>query len=437
MEVERRDSIIQFSIFKQLKMRRIFEEKAKPIPISREVVLKAYKKVRKNKGGSGIDNVSIEKYESDLSNNLYKLWNRLASGSYFPPAVKEKKIKKDNGKIRRLGIPTVSDRVAQQVIKDLIEPRLEAEFHSSSFGYRPLKSAHQALTCVRENVRNYAWVIDLDITAFFDNVDHEKMLKALDRHVEERWIKMYVTRWLQASVSKENGELSVSEGIGTPQGGVISPLLANLYLHYTFDKWMDLHFSDLAFVRYADDIVIHCRSEKQAQFVLNKLNLRLGECNLSTHPDKTSIVYCKDYRRMEMGKKVKFDFLGFSFRPEGKPSKRGGMFLGFDCAISKKSYSKIVKEIRDFKFHRWNCTWQQIANLLNVKIRGWIQYYDKIKRRTLTSVFHRLHNRLLTWITNYYKRFKGSKRRAIAYLRHVHRRYPTLFYHWEIGYHLV
>ena len=418
-------------------MRRIFEEKAKPLPISRNKVWEAFKKVRSNKGSSGIDNVSITKYEADLSNNLYKLWNRMASGSYFPPAVKEKEIKKDNGKIRKLGIPTVSDRVAQQVIKDYIEPRLEKEFHSSSYGYRPSRSAHQALTSVRENVRKYAWVIDLDITTFFDNVEHSKMLMALDRHVEERWIKMYIKRWLEAPVAKANGDIVEKQGHGTPQGGVISPLLANLYLHYTFDKWMDINFPDLEFVRYADDIIIHCKSEEQSHYVMNRLQSRLIDCNLSMHPDKTSIVYCKDYRRNAKGKKVKFDYLGFSFRPSSKRSKSGGMFLGFDCEISKKSYSKIVKEIRDLNFHRWASSWQQIVNLLNSKIRGWIQYYDKFRYRTLTNVFHRLHNRLIKSIMNYFKRFNRSRRRAIAYLKQVYRSYPNLFYHWAIGYHLV
>ena len=418
-------------------MRRMFEEKAKPIPISREMVWEAFRKVRANKGSAGLDEVSIQEYELNIPDNLYKLWNRMASGSYFPPAVMEKEIKKDNGKTRKLGIPTVADRVAQQVIKDYIEPRLEKEFHESSFGYRPLKSAHQALTCVRENVRNYAWVIDLDITAFFDNVDHEKMMLALDRHVEERWVKMYVKRWLEAPVAKANGEFLERMGKGTPQGGVISPILANLYLHYTFDKWMGINFPELAFVRYADDIIIHCKTEKQSQFVLNKLQLRLKECSLSVHPDKTSIVYCKDYRRTETGKKVKFDFLGFSFHPMSKVSKRGGMFLGYDCEISKKSYSKILKVIREFRFHRWAKSWQEIAGLLNSKIRGWVQYYDKLCYRTLTNVFHQLHLRLIKWIMNYYKRFKRGIKRSAAYLKYVYRRYPTMFYHWEIGYHLV
>ncbi len=418
-------------------MSRMFKEKARPIPITGIMVADAFRKVKSNRGSAGIDKISISQFEEKLSDNLYKIWNRLSSGSYFPPAVKEQEIKKDNGKTRKLGIPTVADRVAQQVIKDYLEPRLEESFHDSSYGYRPLRSAHQALVSVREKVRKYAWVIDLDITAFFDNVDHEKMMLALDRHVDEKWVKMYVKRWLEAPVQKANGDLIIKDGKGTPQGGVISPLLANLYLHYSFDKWMEKTYPDLPFVRYADDMVIHCKSEQQANSVLDKIQKRLQECNLSVHPDKTVIVYCKDYRRTIKGKKTKFDFLGFSFHPMSMKSNRGGMFLGYGGEISKKSYSKIVGELRNLKFDRWAKSWQEIANLLNDKIRGWIQYYDKFQYRTLTSVFHRLHNRLAKWLMNRYKRFKNSRRRVFNHLRFIRKRYPYLFYHWRIGYHLV
>jgi group II intron reverse transcriptase/maturase len=250
-------------------MRRIFEEKARPLPITEEMVVSAFKKVNSNGGSAGIDNISLTAYKSNLSNNLYKLWNRLSSGSYFPPAVKEQEIDKSDGKKRKLGIPTVEDRIAQQVIKDYLESRLEKIFHENSYGYRPLRNTHQALSSISDNVRRYAWVIDMDIKSFFDTVSHEKLLLALDKHVEEKWVKMYIKRWLEAPIVHTDGSISSRTGQGTPQGGVISPLLANLYLHYTFDKWMDIHFPALRFVRYADDRAQRMRETPSKSGVLN------------------------------------------------------------------------------------------------------------------------------------------------------------------------
>ena len=320
----------------------------------------------------------------------------------------------------------------------MLEPRLERVFHTSSYGYRPKKSAHQAIAKVRTNVRSNAWVIDLDIAAFFDNVDHAKLLLALDKHVEEKWIKMYIKRWLEAPIIKASGEVEEKQGKGTPQGGVISPLLANLYLHYTLDKWIEIQYSDLDFVRYADDIIIHCNTEKQAKELLKAVEKRLAVCRLKVAPQKTSIVYCRDYRRKEKGHKTKFDFLGFSFRPMSKKFKKGRMFLGYDCEVSKKSYSRIVKALRDMKIHRWSeGTLQDIAKELNPKLRGWIGYYDKFQYRALTKVFHRHHMRLIKWAVNKFKRLKGSWYRGLLYIKEVYRDYPSLFYHWHIGYHLV
>lgn len=420
-------------------MSRIFKEKAKPLPISKEQVWKAYKKVKSNKGSRGVDKVSLEDFDGDLENNLYKLWNRLASGSYFPPPVRSVEIPKSKGTRRELGIPTVGDRICQQVIKDIIEPRIDGIFHASSYGYRPLKSSHQALERVRTNARTYSWAIDLDISKFFDTVCHEKLLLALDKHVEENWIKVYIKRWLSAPIEKIDGSLCERHGKGTPQGGVISPLLANLYLHYTFDVWFGKEFPQCPFVRYADDMVIHCDSESESDHILDRVKRRLAKCSLSLNEEKTKIVYCKSGRRkLKTGKPVKFDFLGFSFHPQSKPSKYGGMFLGYDCSLSKKAYSKLVKEIRETRFHRDTTkTLADIAIRLNPKIRGWMGYFEKFRRRSLTKVFHRLHNRLVTWILNKYKRFKGSKRKGFEYLRKIRRCYPYLFYHWHVGYPIV
>jgi group II intron reverse transcriptase/maturase len=416
----------------------IFEGKTRPLPITMQMVESAYRKVRVNGGSAGIDNVSLLAFAENLSGNLYKIWNRLSSGSYFPPAVRECEIDKSDGKKRKLGIPTVGDRIAQQVVKDYLEARLEGYFHDNSYGYRPFRSAHQALGRVSENVRLYAWVIDLDIQSFFDTVSHEKLMLALDRHVEERWVKMYIKRWLEAPIICTDGSVRHRLGEGTPQGGVISPLLANLYLHYTFDKWFDLHFPALTFTRYADDIIIHCHTERQSQYVLDKVRARFAECNLSVHPDKTRIVYCKDYRRPSIkGKAMRFDFLGFSYCPMSKKSQFGGMFLGYDCTVSKKSYTRIVGEIRNTQFHRRAKSWEDIAKQFNDKIRGWMHYYDKYRCYALTNVFHRFHNRLAKWIQNYYKKCRGSITRAYDHLRFIRRCYPTLFYHWEMGYPVV
>jgi len=322
----------------------------KQIPVTKHMVWNAYKKVRANKGSAGIDGESHKDFEERLVDNLYKVWNRLSSGTYFPPPVKEVEIPKADGKTRKLGIPTVGDRVAQMVIKDYLEPRMEAIFHESSYGYRPNRSAHDALQKARRNCWLYNWVIDIDIKGFFDNIDHAKMLLAIDKHVDEKWVKMYIIRWLTAPVQKQDRELIYKEGKGTPQGGVISPLLANLFLHYAFDQWLTKFFAGVKFERYADDIVVHCKSKEQAEYVLERLKRRMQECELELHPEKTKIVYCKDHKRTGSHEHVKFNFLGFTFKPRpSKSQKDGFMFLGFDLAISVKSGKRILerKERRD------------------------------------------------------------------------------------------
>ncbi len=308
-------------------MNELFETKSKTIPITKDMVREAYRKVRSNKGSAGVDEQDLNKFEENLSGNLYKLWNRMTSGSYFPQPVKEVIIPKSNGGERKLGIPTVSDRIAQEVIKTYLEPRLELVFSPSSYGYRPHKSAHQALEKVRENVRNYPWVIDMDIKSFFDEVDHELLLKAMERHVPEKWVILYIKRWLEAPVQTK-AALVLKEGKGTPQGGVVSPLLANLFLHYVLDKWIEKTFPAVAFVRYADDAIVHCISEAQSKYILKAIKARLSDCKLQLSEEKTKIVYCEAYRRAKRkGYRKSFDFLGHSFKPMSKKSNRGGMFF--------------------------------------------------------------------------------------------------------------
>jgi len=416
----------------------IFKEQTKSIPITKMMVWDAYKKVKSNKGSAGVDQQTLDDFDKNRSKELYKIWNRLSSGSYYPPVVKRVLIPKQNGKTRPLGIPTVSDRIAQQVIKILVEPKLETEFLENSYGYRPNKSAHSAVRKVQEHVRKYSWAIDLDIKEFFENVNHDLLFKALTLHVTEKWILMYIRRWLETSVQLPDGILLPSSGKGTPQGGVISPLLANLFLHYCVDKWLLIHYPSVKMVRYADDIIISCHTLQETNQLLASLKQRLTDCGLTAHPEKTKVVYCKKSGRNLKGFPVQFDFLGFSFRPIQMKLKRGGSFLQFDCIMSKKAKERITQELRKLGFH--NITQrsiQDLAILLNPKIRGWINYYGKINRRCLKPVFYYLHHRLIKWILNKYKRFKRSKVKAVKWLRWVCNSFPNLFYHWTLGYQLT
>jgi group II intron reverse transcriptase/maturase len=281
-------------------------------------------------------------------------------------------------------------------------------------------------------------VIDLDIQEFFENVDHCLLLKALERHVSEKWVLLYIKRWLEAPVIQEDGTVKISTGKGTPQGGVISPLLSNLYMHYCVDKWLEKFYPQVKMVRYADDLVVHCRSHEEAVHTLSALKERLKECGLTAHPEKTKIVYCKKDGRDLKGYPVQFDFLGFSFQPIRFRLKKGGCFLQFDCKMSRKSKVRITGELRKLAFHnKTQRGIQDLANLLNPKIRGWIQYYGKISRKSLQPIFYYLHNRMIRWILNKYKSFKGSKIKAVKWLRFIMKSYPNLFYHWELGYKLV
>lgn len=415
-------------------MNELFETKSKTVPITKEMVRKAYRKVRRNQGGAGVDGEDLEQFKSNLSKNLYKLWNRMSSGSYFPQPVKEVIIPKSSGGSRKLGIPTVSDRIAQQVITDYLTPRLEAEFLSNSYGYRPQKSAHQAIAQVRENVRRYAWVIDMDIKSFFDEVNHELLMKAIEKHVPEKWVKMYLRRWLESPVQTKDG-LKQKEGKGTPQGGVVSPLLANLFLHYVLDKWLEKYFPSVKFVRYADDVIIHCVSEAQSKYILKAVRQRLTECRLRLSEEKTKITYCQDYRRLPRKDYPKrFDFLGHSFKPMTKKSKlRSGLFLGYDCEISMKSRKRILSGWKAMNFHRHtNLTIQEIAVKLNPQIRGIINYYGKTNWYAVKNLFTHLDYRLAKWVKNKYKSMRYSYKKAHDWLRAVKASYPNLFYHWAM-----
>jgi group II intron reverse transcriptase/maturase len=405
----------------------------KSIPISRSMVWAAYKKVRANKGGAGVDSVSMEVFDANRSKHLYKLWNRMASGSYFPPPVKEVEIPKKDGKIRKLGIPTISDRVGQMVVKDYIEFRFEKIFSPNSYGYRPHKSVHQAFASVRTNCWKADWVIDLDIKGFFDNIDHNKLMLAVEKHVPEKLVRLYIARWLATPVLTKSGELFIKHGKGTPQGGVISPLLANLFLHYGFDKWLEQTDRTVNFTRYADDVIVHCKSRFHAEQTLKAIRQRMNNVGLELHPKKTKIVYCRDSRRREKYPEVKFDFLGYSFQPRTTKSKKtGGLFLGFDCAISISSRKRIADKLGELKVERLSFkSIVGVTQFLNPMIRGWINYYGKFRISMLHKVFRLLNKRLVRWARKRYKRYKTSLKRGFQWLKTVQIQYPGLFYHWK------
>ena len=406
----------------------------KPFPVTMQMVADAHRKVKTKGKAYGVDGVSMKEFEQKLSGNLYKIWNRLASGTYFPPAVREVEIPKKDGKMRKLGIPTIGDRIAQTVVEDYMEASIDKLFHEDSYGYRPLKSAHQALTKARINVKKYDWVIDMDIKGFFDNIDHGLILKALDKVVEEKWVKMYCKRWLETPVQKLDGTIVAKEGHGTPQGGVISPLLANLFLHYAFDMWITKLHPEISFERYADDIIVHCQRQSEAEEILQQIAQRMEQCKLELHPLKTKIVYCKDYRRKEPHKQVQFDFLGFSFQPRPtKDLKSGEIYNNFDLAISAASQRKITEEITRMKIHRDSTsTIEEIADRLCSKLEGWINYYGKFRMRNLFRVFHRLTFRLKQWVKNKYK--MTSKYEISNWLINYQHAHPNLFAHWRFGF---
>lgn len=402
-------------------------------PISKQQVLAAFKKVKVNKGCAGVDEENLARYEAKLKDNLYKLWNRLTSGSYFPPPVLEVEIPKDNGGVRKLGIPTVGDRIAQTVVRDYLEPQVESEFHRNSYGYRRGTGAHVAIEKARRLCWSCDWVIDLDIKGFFDNLSHELLMQMVRRHTEAKWVLMYVERWLKASVVKRDG-CTEDRTKGTPQGGVISPLLANIFLHHVFDQWMAKEFPVIEFERYADDIIIHCKTLKQAEYVLRKVKERLNKHGLEVHPEKTRIVYCKDSNRKADHQHTEFTFLGFTFRGREARSTRGRKFQAFSPSVSKQALRKMVREVRRMRIHLWTEVGiEKIAEMLNPKLRGWINYYGKFRKSGLKHFLFSLNVRLLKWIRNKYKRFRHSVGGAKMWLKNVFKNNPKQFAHWSFG----
>jgi RNA-directed DNA polymerase len=406
----------------------------KPYTISKQVVWEAYQKVKANDGAAGVDGQSIEAFESDLKNNLYKVWNRMSSGSYFPPPVRLVEIPKAGGGLRPLGIPTVADRVAQMVVKTHLEPLVEPHFHDDSYGYRPGKSALDAVATARQRCWRSGWVIDLDIKGFFDNLDHDLVMRAVRHHDKTPWVLLYIERWLKAPVQRRDGSLE-ERTKGSPQGAVVSPLLANLFLHYAFDSWMQRNHPGIQFERYADDVIVHVKSKAQAELLLEAIRARLAECGLELHPVKTKIVYCQDSDRNGQHEHIQFDFLGYTFRPRRAKNYRGKPFVSFLPGVSNKAGKAIRATIRDWRLAatRNNQSLEDLAQRVNPSVRGWVDYYGRFYRSALTPVLRHLERALIRWVRRKYKRFRGHATNAAHWLGRVARRDPHLFVLWQIG----
>ncbi len=410
-------------------------DETKSFNIPKALVLEAYRKVKANRGAAGIDKQSLKDFEKNLKDNLYKIWNRMASGCYFPPPVKAVGIPKGEGRTRVLGIPTVADRIAQMVVKLYIEPSIDRCFHEDSYGYRPGKSAEQALAVTRKRCWKYDWVIDLDVKDFFDSMDHDLTMKALKHHTEEKWILLYVDRWLKAPMVTAEG-LKVEREKGTPQGGVISPLLANLFMHYAFDKWLERSHPQNLFERYADDAIIHCKTKREAETLLEAVKNRLKECSLELHPEKTRIVYCKDESRKDDDhENITFDYLGYTFQPRRSRTRKGKIFLNFSPAISGKAKKKIKEVIKGWKLpSRTGVDLETIAREINPQIRGWINYYGKFYRSALYCVVEHIEYKLCLWARRKYKRLRGSKEQARQWFWRIRaRQHSKLFVHWNFA----
>jgi len=405
----------------------------KPFSIPKQLVWRAWLAVKAKGGAAGVDNQSLEDFERDLKNNLYRIWNRMCSGSHFPPPVKAVPIPKKSGGTRILGVPTVSDRVAQTVVKMMLEPILEPVFDEDSYGYRPGRSAHDAIAVTRKRCWQYDWVVEFDIRGLFDNLSHELLMKALRHHCSCRWVLLYVERWLRASMQQPDGSLAERHQ-GTPQGGVVSPVLANLFLHYAFDAWVRRELPSIPFCRYADDGLLHCRSRRQAEYVMKRITDRFRECGLEIHPDKSSIVYCQDRNRTEQHQRISFDFLGYTFRPRRCVDRRGHVHPNFLPAISRPSKKEINRTIRGWHLQLKNeKTLSDLSRMFNPVLRGWLNYYGRFYPSDLRQLWRNINRYLVQWVRRKFKRLSQHKRRAKQYLDRLARANPHLFVHWELG----
>jgi RNA-directed DNA polymerase len=404
-----------------------FETKAHPV--TKKMVLDAYKAIRGNGKAAGVDGVSFEEYAKDLQANLYKLWNRLTSGSYFPGLTREKKIPKKGGGFRALGIATIEDRIAQQVVRTYLEPKIEPTFHADSYGYRPKRHAHQAIKTAITRCFTNSWVIDIDIKGYFDTIDHELLMKAVKVYTQEKWILIYIERWLKAGTLKEDGQIA-ERTEGTAQGSVISPLLSNVFLHFVFDKWMQKYYPKISFERYCDDMVIHCKSEKQASFIKSQIARRFAGCKLTMSEEKTKIVFCKNpnNRGEKKHKQESFDFLGFTFRPKLCNTKNGRLLLSMPV-MSRKAKKSVMEKVKAMQIHKSKLKLRQLADQINEKTRGWINYYCTLEKWSTQKLWWQLNRKLIKWV----KWNRGWEfRKALRWLKATYVAQPRLFCHWSI-----
>lgn len=407
-------------------------EEAKPFKIPKQAVKLAFDRVKANRGAYGIDEQSISDFEVNLKDNLYKIWNRMSSGTYFPKPVKAVAIPKKNGGTRTLGIPTVEDRVAQMVAKIFFEPKVEKIFYENSYGYRPNKSAIQAVGVLRERCWERDWVVDFDIKGLFDNIRHDYLIEMVERHTEEKWISLYVERWLKTPFKRQDGT-TVERKTGTPQGGVISPVLANLFMHYAFDDFMSKEFPNIPWVRYADDGCLNCVSLRQAKYIVKILDKRFKTFGIELNLDKTKIVYCKDNARKGTYENTSFDFLGYTFRPRRVRGEKGKIFVGFVPAMSDKAQKAIRKEIKSWRIQRKTCTTiKELAKMYNSKLQGWINYYTHYYKSAIYGVLKYFNKCLIKWVKRKYKN-RNSYKKATTWLKHIWERNKELFAHWKFG----
>ena len=398
-------------------------------PITKKMVLDAYKEIKGNGKAAGVDGVTLDEYAKNLPKNLYKLWNRMTSGSYFPALVREKQIPKKGGGTRSLGICNVDDRIAQQVVRKRIEYKIDPTFHPDSYGYRPGRHAHHAIKMATSRCFKFNWVIDLDVKSFFDTIDHELLMKAVARYTNEKWVLMYIERWLKAGVLRENGTIETKEE-GTLQGSVISPLLANVFMHFVFDKWMEKNYPDIPFERYCDDVIVHCKSETQAMYIKRVIAERMAACKLTLSQEKTKVVFCKNpnNKKEQTTKEVSFDFLGYSFRPRMVPTKNGILLLTLPT-MSQKSKNKVMEKIRDMKLFKRPATLEVLAKQINERTRGWINYYGAFNKWGTRSVWLLLNKILFKWVK---RQREWNLRRAIKWMKGIYKNKPGIFEHWKI-----